>query len=354
MTSGSQRCTSWHETQERYPLSARDPSSAKSGISVGPAATIAGGGQQAAHQAAPREVHQVRLGAGRDVRPLVVPGPMTAGAGAATLVAAFAKTAVPQRACLRRPVHRVAGAADPAHLRVLPVAIQRRRGGDPQVVIGADDHRLFGVAGKAQRGVAVGAHAQEARRRFRGRPGAADRRPAVRVVAGRAGDPPAWLALAGVAVQRQVGPVVLPRAHADRMPALTDGRARGHLPRGVADLARVGSRGGFCSRVSAVVRARRRAAGPRGRCGRARRPRLFAPDFVRSCGVPSTAACAAWQPVHRAAGPAAERTRNLVPASPSAAPPRSAASAGFQRCGSWQPTQPTFLSPFTPAAAEAG
>ena len=182
------------------------------------------------------------------MRPLVVAGPMTAAAGAAALVAAFAETAIPQRPSFRRPVHGVAGPADPARLRVLPVTIHGRRSRHPQVVIGADNHRFFGMAGETEWGVAVGAHSQETRRRFRGRPGAANRRPVVRVMTGCAGDSSTRLSSTGIAVERQIRPEILPRAHADRMTALTDRRTGSYLPGGMTDLAGIGTRHGLAPR----------------------------------------------------------------------------------------------------------
>ena len=208
--------------------------------------------EQAAHQAAPREVHQVRLRARRDVRPLVVAGPVAAGADPAALVATFAETAVPQRPRLRRPVHRVAGAADPARLRVLARRDSRPSGPSPA---GRGPCRRPWTSRRG-RGSTAG---RSRRRRPAGSSSPPSRSPRSRrratSGAGRGRSRRRSSRPAGAcrsAVQRQVGPVVLPRAHADRMPALADGRARGDLPRGVADLAGIGSRAPASPPVSAA------------------------------------------------------------------------------------------------------
>ena len=249
------------------PGRAPDPSSAKTGIPADRAGDGAGDREQAAHQAAAREVHQVRLRAGRDVRPLVVSGPMTAGAGAAALVATFAETAIPQRPGLRRPVHGVAGSADPARLRVQPVAVHGLRARSPA---GRDPCRrpwIFrrgrgSTAGRSRRRPCAGSSSPLSRPPRSRRPATSGagrdrsrRRSSRPAVAGRRGRTAADPARSPAPGSRR------PDARARRRPRPRPSSPRRDRPRRDRPPTRA------CPPASAVARGRRRAAERRGRCG---------------------------------------------------------------------------------------
>jgi len=242
-------------------------------------------------------------------------------------------------------VHGVAAPQTPLVFRAQPVAIHRRRGRHPQVVISADDHGLFAWQGKHSGAIAIGAHSQEARRAFEPdpEPPTGDQR------CGSWQEAQAILPPCGADRNRRRGagrirsPAPGSRRPGDRS---RDRRPRGHFVRGVTDRAGIG-RLGFAPRFLRLADPRQ-AAGRRGRCGKPHRSRPSRPRLDRSCAVPSTAACPAWQPVHRAAGPAAERTRT------SCGIPRPGAAHGrLHRPGSSdrivQPPQPTvYLPPLPP------
>ena len=163
--------------------------------------------------------------------------------------------------------------------------------------------------------------------------------------------------------QRQVRAEVLAGADADGMAALPDERARsGQLPRRVAGLAGVAA--GRRLRLRLQLLRRRGGAGASGwgPCTRwqgSRRRRCAGrpgargpPAAARRCagrgGCPRRAP--GRRGSRRTGRPARPPNARGSPsrASPAVRAPRSAGSAGFHRCGSWQAPQPTVLASLTP------